>query len=392
MALWALLFLTIPSITVAYDTDGAPKVETKLGTIIGTIKEVNVFGNQMKVERYHGIPYAEPPVGKLRFQYPVPKAPFTSPYEATEHGNLCYQLNMLPLNGVVYSEDCLFLNIYAPVVRSKPTPVMVWIHGGGFMTGSSDYYISDTLSAYGGVIVVTFNYRLAIFGFLSTADEHAPGNVAFMDQRLVFKWVNENIEAFGGDPKRVTIFGESAGGMSVTYQSLFPKNEGLFQRGIAQSGSLWCKPADNPLKDAQRLGKLVGCEQTMSSSLIECLQGIPGDILDTTLNNFTNGLFSPPQPFLPNIDGKFLRDTPRNILENSDQAGRFFGSLDFMAGVCEDEGTVMMNPFVGMSQLLINKKYQRNVVNILLLIVLAHIFGAQKNRPIETVLLSTHNI
>ena len=352
MAVSTLTFivLTLCGLSRASGADCAPKVETKLGTIIGTVKEVNVFGNQMKVERYHGIPYAEPPVGKLRFQYPVPKAPFTSPYEATEHGNLCYQLNMFPLEGAVYSEDCLFLNIYAPVIRSKPTPVMVWIHGGGFSTGSSNFYITDTLSAFGEVVVVTINYRLTLFGFLSTGDENAPGNVGLMDQHLAIKWVNENIEAFGGDPEKVTIFGESAGGMSVAYQSLFPENEGLFQRAIAQSGSLWWTPIVGPQNDAERLGKLVGCEQQESLSLIECLQGVPGDLLDTTLNNFTNGLFAPPVPFLPSIDGKFLRESPRDTFEKSDKARDFFGSLDFMSGNCAEEGIIMMLPITGRSK------------------------------------------
>ena len=342
------LFLTVFGLSSASATDGSPRVETKLGTIIGTVKEVNVFGKQMKVERYHGIPYAEPPVGKLRFQYTVPKKPFTSPFEATKHGNLCYQLNMFPLEGAVYSEDCLFLNIYAPVVRSKPTPVMVWIHGGGFSSGGSNFYITDTLSAYGEVIVVTINYRLSLFGFLSTGDEHAPGNVGLMDQHLAIKWVSENIGAFGGDPKRVTIIGQSAGGTGAAYQSIYPGNEGLFQRAITQSGSLWWAPLVGPQSDAERLGKLVGCEQTESQNLIECLQRLPGDLLDTTLNNFTNGLFAPPVPFVPSFDGKFLREgwRARDTFE-SGKARDFFGSIDFMSGICAEEGVILMSPYTG---------------------------------------------
>ena len=342
-----LFLLGFFAISSASDADGALAVKTKLGTIIGTIKEVSVFGKQMQVERYDGIPYAEPPLGKLRFQYPVPKQPFTSPYEATNHGNMCYQVQMFPLEGAVYSEDCLFLNIYAPVVRSKPTPVMILIHGGGFLTGSSDFYTSDTLSAFGEVIVVTINYRLSLFGFLSTGDEHAPGNVGLMDQHLAIKWVHENIEAFGGDPEKVTIFGDSAGGMSVTYQSLFPDNEGLFQRAIAQSGSLWQSPMNEPHQDAERLGKLVGCEQTESSALIECLQDIPGEILEATINDFTNGLFDMPFPFQPSTDEKILRAAPGDILDRFDKVQDFFGSLDFMSGVSADEGAIMLDPSIG---------------------------------------------
>ena len=342
------LIFTLFGLSSASDADGSPRVETKLGTIIGTVKEVNVFGKNMTVQRYHGIPFAEAPVGKLRFQYPVPKQPFTSPFNATKHGNLCYQLRMFPLEGAVYSEDCLLLNIYAPVVRSKPAPVMVWIHGGGFSTGGSNFYLPDTLSAYGEVIVVTINYRLSLFGFLSTGDKHAPGNVGLMDQHLAIKWVSENIGAFGGDPKKVTIFGQSAGGTSVAYQSIYPGNEELFQRAIAQSGSLWWAPIVEPQSDAERLGKLVGCEQTEPQTLIECLQRVSGNVLDTTLNNFTNGLYSLPVPFAPNLDGEFLREPPRDMFEKPNKARDFFGSLDFMSGTCAEDGVIMMNPFTGM--------------------------------------------
>ena len=245
----------------------------------------------MKVERYHGIPYAEPPVGQLRFQKPVPKQPFTSPYEATKHGNLCYQLQMFPLEGAKYSEDCLFLNVYAPVGRPEQSPVMVWIHGGGFFAGSADFYISDTLSAYGQVIVVTINYRLSLFGFLSTSDENAPGNVGLLDQHVAIKWVHNNINAFGGDPNKVTIFGESAGGMSVTYQSLFAGNKGLFQRAIAQSGSLWWTPINDSKQDAMRLGKLVGCEHVESAPLIECLKAYLGTFWNRPLIISRTGYF-----------------------------------------------------------------------------------------------------
>ena len=349
-----MLLLFMLGLVNSEDRRDVPTVETALGTIIGTVKEVNVFGKQMKVERYHGIPYAEPPVGQLRFQRPVPKQPFTSPYEATKHGNLCYQLHMFPLEGAKYSEDCLFLNVYAPVGRPEQSPVMVWIHGGGLSAGSSDFYISDTLSAYGEVIVVTINYRLTVFGFLSTRDENAPGNVGLLDQHMAIKWVHNNINAFGGDPNKVTIFGESAGGTSVTYQSLFPGNRGLFQRAIVQSGSSWWTPINDPKQDAMRLGRLVGCEQVESAPLIECLKSIPGDILESTLNNFTNGLFSPPFPFLPSIDGTFIKDTPlaarMNRLDKFDDSHAFFASLDLMSGICAEEGVIMLSPITGMCE------------------------------------------
>ena len=325
----------------------APSVETKLGKIIGVEKTVNVFGQDMKLDRFHGIPYSEAPVGKLRFQPPVPKKSLTSngtPFLASKHGNICLQMEMFPMEGLIRSEDCLFLNIYAPSSRKDPLPVMVWIHGGGFSTGASDQYISDTLALYGDVIIVTVNYRLTLWGFLSTGDAHAPGNQGLWDQQTAIKWVHDNIDAFGGDPKKVTIFGESAGGMSVTYQSVYHGNEGLFQRVIAQSGSMWVTGIRNPKKDAQRLGNLVGCEQSDSDSLIQCLQALPAELLDKTLNNFTNGLIMTPFPFLPSVDGEMFDHLPRDLLSFENAGRSLFAGVDFMSGFCAEEGVIMLPP------------------------------------------------
>ena len=329
------------------DVNAAPTVETKLGTIVGSVKEVDVFGKQTKVHRFHGIPYAEPPVGELRFQKPVPKKSLPSPYDASKHGNICYQVKMFPDEGMTYSEDCLNLNVYAPAKRTQDLAVMVWIHGGGLSCGASNYYLSDTLAAYGDVIVVTINYRLTVWGFLSTGDENAPGNIGLWDQHLAIKWVHDNIKSFRGDPNKVTVFGESAGGMSTTYQSLYGGNKGLYQRAIAQSGSLWVTAIKDPKKDAIKLGKLVGCEQTESGSLVQCLQSLSADILDETMNNYTNGLFSVPVPFLPSIDGEFFKEHPRNLLLSENDGRSFFSEIDFMSGLCGEEGVTMLSPFTG---------------------------------------------
>ena len=164
--------------------------------------------------------------------------------------------------GLPISEDCLFLNIYAPAVREQDVAVMIWIHGGGFIAGAADPYRSDALAAHGNVIVVTINHRVSLWGFLSTEDEHAPGNYGLFDQHLAIQWVHDNIKAFGGDPSRVTIFGQSAGGASVMYRSIFEGNEGLFQRGIAQSGSptaYWAS-SSKARSNAEKLGKTRGLQ------------------------------------------------------------------------------------------------------------------------------------
>ena len=177
-----------------YSADTAV-VNTKLGTIIGTQQDINVFGRDVKIARYLGIPYAEAPVGDLRFRKPVPKQSLRSPFNATKHGDNCLQMDLLALfKESDSSEDCLFLNVYVPVDRLREDlAVMIWLHGGGFVSGASDPFVSDNLAAHGNVIVVTLNYRLSLWGFLSTGDEHAAGNYGLWDQHIAIKWVHDNI-------------------------------------------------------------------------------------------------------------------------------------------------------------------------------------------------------
>lgn len=357
--LTSLLLISVSQgITIVYSED-APLVTTKLGTILGTVREVDVFGQQMKTNRYFGIPYGEPPVGELRFKKPVPKKSLHSPFDATKHGKTCSQMLTLPMpenKNISVGEDCLTLNVYVPVGRHGSQgnlAVMVWIHGGAFVSGASQPYVSDTLSVHGNVIVVTINYRLSIWGFLSTGDEHAPGNYGLWDQHLALKWVHDNIDAFGGDPGRVTIFGESAGAASVVYQGLFEGNKGFFQRAIAQSGSIsnaWasCK---SPKEDAVIFGKLVGCDDTNSGYLIDCLRNKSPDIINATINDFSNGLMRSNMPFVPTIDGEFVKEPAIELLTgNSDVSSRdreFFSTLDFMSGNCAEEGVLMLSPLFG---------------------------------------------
>ena len=346
-----LITVTISNATIFSE----PMVETKLGDIIGTYQNVEVFGKKGRVEAYLGIPYAEPPIGDLRFRKPVPKLPFASPHKAVKHGNACRQSIMVNIvKDVTVGEDCLFLNIYAPPGQREGLAVMVWIHGGGFVAGASDTYPSHALAVHGNVIVVTFNYRLSLWGFLSTGDEHAAGNYGLLDQHLAIKWVHENIKNFGGDPGRVTIFGESAGAASVVYQSMYEGNRGLFHRGIGQSGSVtpfWASQED-PKKDAEILGKAVGCKNMESVALVECLRKVPEDTLSASLNEPKNGLVKLPIPFVPNIDGEFIRESPKRMfdadLDNSSHESLFFSTLDFLTGINSDEGALIF-PYLGIT-------------------------------------------
>lgn len=194
---------------------------------------------------WKGIPFAAPPVGPLRWRAPQPAAPWSGVRQATEYGHDCMQLpfasDAAPL-GTMPAEDCLVANVWRPAragARAK-LPVIVWIYGGGFVNGgSSPPTYSGARLARRGVVVVSFNYRLGRFGFFghpALTRENEGGNLGFMDQLAALQWVRRNVAAFGGDPAQVTIFGESAGGMSVTTLLTSPQAEGLFARAVVLSG------------------------------------------------------------------------------------------------------------------------------------------------------------
>ncbi|CAH1640554.1 unnamed protein product [Spodoptera littoralis] len=212
---------------------------------------------------FKGIPYAQPPLGELRFKAPQPPKPWKDVRSAKQFGSKCYQYDAFFEKGKVCgSEDCLYLNVYTPSIKpDKPLPVMFWIHGGGFISGAGDDDVyGPKFLVRQDVILVTFNYRLEVLGFLCLDTEDVPGNAGMKDQVAALRWVNKNIANFGGDPNNVTIFGESAGGASVTYHLISPMSKGLFRRAIAQSGSnvgYWAqayKPRERGFALARKLG------------------------------------------------------------------------------------------------------------------------------------------
>ncbi|ROQ66681.1 para-nitrobenzyl esterase [Streptomyces sp. 840.1] len=190
---------------------------------------------------FQGIPYAAPPVGRLRWASPRPAASWPGVRSATEPGSRCAQAGGL-IDRQSLSEDCLYLNVTTPLRGSaRALPVMVWIHGNGYINGAGSLYDAQRLARTGKVIVVSFNYRLGIFGFLDHpaldhgAARHLSGNFGLEDQQAALRWVRRNAAAFGGDPANVTIFGESAGGTSVCAHLAAPGSAGLFQKAILQS-------------------------------------------------------------------------------------------------------------------------------------------------------------
>ncbi|XP_028626287.1 carboxylesterase 5A [Grammomys surdaster] len=297
-----------------------PRRYTKLGWVQG--KQATVLGRLEPVNVFLGIPFAAPPLGLLRFSNPQPPIPWENFREATTYPNMCFQnidwlLIYQKLLRVHYpklevSEDCLYLNIYAPAHANNGSnlPVMMWIPGGGFETGSASIYDGSALAAYEDVLVVTIQYRLGIFGFFNTQNQHAPGNWAFQDQLAALLWVKENINYFGGNPDSVTIFGGSAGAISISSLILSPLSKGLFHRAIMQSGvaiipSL--KSLDNELKhDLQVVAGICNCNVSDSEALLRCLRK------KSSLELL--GLGQKVKSFARVVDGSFFTDEPLELL------------------------------------------------------------------------------
>ncbi|XP_045169598.2 cholinesterase 1-like [Mercenaria mercenaria] len=339
-----------------------PRVSTKLGDINGVYSTVSFKNREFKVKRFLGIPYAMPPVGKLRFKKPEPVEILSpNPFPADTFGSPCAQVDMFgqKLAENSLTEDCLFLNVYAP--HQDPDKVtghavMVFIHGGGFSLGTGNTYIGDRLASVGNVIVVTINYRLWIWGFLDFNDERAPGNMGLWDQQMALKWVNEYIESFGGDKDRVTIFGNSAGAISVGLQALYPKNKGLFQNVIAESGSptimSLVKNINENIQPATYLAQLLNCRTENNDLVFECIQKSDSESM---FKAFKNALADPRLfwniMFTPTIDGEFLKSSPARLVEQAKTDAsaevEFFRSLSFINGLNGDEGGMWIHMIDG---------------------------------------------
>ncbi|XP_027794875.2 liver carboxylesterase 1 isoform X4 [Marmota flaviventris] len=330
-----------------------PVVDTVHGKVLG--KYVSLEGSAQPVAVFLGVPFAKPPLGPLRFAPPQPAEPWRSVKNTTSFPPMCSQdavggqvLSELFTNRKEnipfrFSEDCLYLNIYTPADLTKKSrlPVMVWIHGGGLVVGGASTYDGLPLSALENVVVVTIQYRLGIWGFFSTGDEHGPGNWGHLDQVAALRWVQDNIANFGGNPGSVTIFGESAGGQSVSVLVLSPLAKNLFHRAISESGvALTAALFRKDIKHvAEKVAITAGCKTTTSAVMVHCLrQKTEEELLETTLkmNFFSLDLFGDPResyPFLPTVvDGVLLPKTPEEIL-----AEKNFNTVPYMVGINKQE-------------------------------------------------------
>jgi para-nitrobenzyl esterase len=292
---------------------GPLDVTTDKGVVEGT--------SDGTVRQFLGIPFAAPPVGSLRFMPPTPAAAWTTPFAATHYGPSCPQLDGNGNLATGSSEDCLYLNVWAPLADVKNAPVFVWIYGGGFIVGSASDPLSngENFVANTGAVVVALNYRLGPFGFLSHPAFAAAEGVTtspsqgLLDQQAALKWVQTNIAAFGGDPANVTIVGESAGGVSVCTQLAMPGSNGLFAHAIIESGLCASVPAlFQPPAQAEdqgnRTAAALGC--TDAATLLSCMQGKTTEEVITALP-LRHALFGPTgENYAPVIDGAALPLAP----------------------------------------------------------------------------------
>lgn len=330
---------------------GGPIISTKYGALRGR-KLVTRTTSQTPYYSFKGIRYAQPPHGSLRFRPPVQLEPWSGVRDALEEGAVCPHRFML-FDTYKGDEDCLFLNVYTPALPDNISgynpklAVMVWIHGGAFAVGSGNAFLYGPDHLVGaGVVLVTLNYRLGALGFLSLENEEVPGNMGLKDQVMALKWVRDNIEAFGGDSSRVTIFGESAGAASVHLHMLSPASRGLFHGAIAESGvalSPWAL-AQQPRERAFELGRELGIDTNSTAELLGYLRATPSELLVKAGARLAGapGKSADLQstvalPFLPAVEpdlpDSFLTETPRSSLPGAD--------VPFLTGYNAQEGLIL---------------------------------------------------
>ncbi|XP_073929959.1 cholinesterase isoform X2 [Castor canadensis] len=325
-------------------------ITTKTGKVRGM--NLSVLGGT--VTAFLGIPYAQPPLGRLRFKKPQPMTKWSEVWNATQFANSCYQNIDQSFPGfrgsemwnpnTNLSEDCLYLNVWTPAPQPKNATVMIWIYGGGFQTGTSSLPVYDGkfLARVERVIVVSMNYRVGVLGFLALpGNPEASGNMGLFDQQMALQWVQKNIAVFGGNPKSITLFGESAGAASVSLHLLSTKSHSLFTRAILQSGSSnapWA--VMSPYEARNRtltLAKFIGCSRENETETLKCLQ--KKDPQEILLNEV---LVLPYDTLLsvnfgPTVDGDFLTEMPDTLL----QLGQF-KKTQILVGVNKDEGTAFL--------------------------------------------------
>ncbi|MFD0689207.1 carboxylesterase/lipase family protein [Actinomadura fibrosa] len=281
-----LALLTAVSAVPASATPPPLTVSTDKGLVTGA--------STGGVEKFLGIPYAAPPVGSRRWQPPAPASPWTGARSATTYGPHCLQGANGAASGM--SEDCLYLNVFTPARRAnRPLPVLFWIHGGGFSSGSGDIDGSQ-MARTQNVVVVSINYRLGVFGFLALPglSGRGAGDYGLLDQEAALRWTRRNIGAFGGDPRRVTIAGLSAGGHSVCALLASPPARGLFAGAIIQSGGCPSHTVAQAVSRGRSYAAAAGCSDPPAG--VPCLRAKPAGELLAAGSGFVGGIVTGPLP------------------------------------------------------------------------------------------------
>ena len=304
-----LIMLPVSGIFAQMNSN-TPQVKTANGILEGI--------NESGIKIFKGVPFAAPPVGELRWKAPQPIKNWEGIRKADKFGPRPMQLPIysdMNFRSDTTSEDCLYLNIWTPAVTGKEKlPVLVYFYGGGFIAGSSDEYrYGGENMARRGIVTITVNYRLGIFGFFAypeltkESSHHSSGNYGYLDQNAALKWVKENIAAFGGDPDKITIAGESAGSISVSAQMCSPLSKDLIAGAIGSSGSLLGALPPVPITDAEKNGLKVAKE--LGAASLKDLRAIPAKDLLKIKDRFSS-----------TIDGYFFPEAPVTIFEKGEQA------------------------------------------------------------------------
>ncbi len=322
--------------TVTVTTTGAAQAASRPAPTRVATAEGPVQGAATgTVRTFEGIPYAAPPTGDHRWKEPQPVRPWSAPLDARTPRSACAQPTDQPIaiagGG---SEDCLYLNVTTPAApKAKRLPVIVWIHGGSFTYGDgASYRAAKLAAAQQGAVVVTVNYRLGAFGFLTAPGLHAPANLGLLDQQAALKWVKRNAGAFGGDPRNVTIMGQSGGGYSVCAQLVSPGARGLFHKAIVQSAGCVGPDGSFTRTQAEAKGRTVTeaakCEDG-ARTVDSCLRGTStADLVQAS----TSGPGSAHDGYRPVVDGKVLPEPPAQAIA----AGRF-ARVPVLHGSTHDE-------------------------------------------------------
>ena len=317
-------------------------MDTEYGPVVG---QTIPLDDGKSVNSFKGIPFARPPLGELRFE-PPQKPDLWLIFNGNSLGLPCVQnpagiLWMTHPGWLRVSEDCLNLNIYTPEDMSGgPYPVMVWFHGGGYYSGANIQYPGHFLASY-GVVVVVPNYRLGIFGFLSTPDGTLKGNAGMLDQVLALEFVRDNIANFGGDPDLVTVFGQSAGASSSALHLLSPLSQDLVHQAICESGAdtnMWTihRPESEPERYVYQTAEKTNCTGETDAQIVDCLKELPwrqlrsNQEITCTPGHFCMNYYAP----IVDGEGGFLPKTPDKLRESGN-----FVKGPLITGVCRDDGS-----------------------------------------------------